>query len=136
MKRLFNLIAVLVAISMLLTACGAPAVSRRPLRSNPRQQAPTQPAAQPHNRQPPAKPAAPKFDSMGAAADEGTVKPVDKQPSKPLRIAVLGLENNPFWIPVKEGTLKAADELKRLQHDSRMDRARRSAHGRCVWQGD
>ena len=44
--------------------------------------------------------------------DEGTVKPVDKQPSKPLRIAVLGLENNPFWIPVKEGTQKAAEELK------------------------
>jgi ribose transport system substrate-binding protein len=25
---------------------------------------------------------------------------------------VLGLENNPFWIPVKDGTLKAAEELK------------------------
>jgi hypothetical protein len=32
--------------------------------------------------------------------DEGTVKPVDKQPDRPLKIAVLGLENNPFWIPV------------------------------------
>ena len=33
-------------------------------------------------------------------------------PTKPLKIAVLGLENNPFWIPVKEGTMKAAEELK------------------------
>ena len=27
---------------------------------------------------------------------------------------MLGLENNPFWIPVKEGTMKAAEELKPL----------------------
>ena len=33
-------------------------------------------------------------------------------PAEPLKIAVLGLENNPFWIPVKEGTMKAAEELK------------------------
>jgi ribose transport system substrate-binding protein len=55
----------------------------------------------------------PTFDSVVVApADEGTVKPVAKAPAKPLRIAVLGLENNPFWIPVKNGTLKAAEELK------------------------
>lgn len=100
MKRAFSVIALLVVISMLITSCATPAAAPTA--------APQQPAAQ----QPAAKPAAPKFDSMGAAADEGTVKPVDKQPSKPLRIAVLGLENNPFWIPVKQGTQKAADELK------------------------
>ncbi|MRR32886.1 sugar ABC transporter substrate-binding protein, partial [bacterium] len=60
------------------------------------------------------KPAAneqPAFDSACQPADEATVKPVDKKSDKPLKIAVLGLENNPFWIPVKEGTLKAAEEL-------------------------
>ena len=56
-------------------------------------------------------PAPPPFDSALTPADEGTVKPIKKSP-KPIRIAVLGLENNPFWIPVKEGTLKAAEELK------------------------
>ncbi len=55
--------------------------------------------------------AAPAFDSACAAADEGTVVPVDLMPDRPLKIAVLGLENNPFWIPVKEGTLAAAAEL-------------------------
>lgn len=55
---------------------------------------------------------APAFDSMCQAADEGTVTPVDVMPDRPLKIAVLGLENNPFWIPVKEGTMKAAEELK------------------------
>ncbi|MBK8050194.1 MAG: substrate-binding domain-containing protein [Anaerolineales bacterium] len=56
--------------------------------------------------------AAPAFDSACAAADEATVVPADVMPDRPLKIAVLGLENNPFWIPVKEGALKAAEELK------------------------
>ena len=47
----------------------------------------------------------PAFDSMCQPEDEGVVTPVDMQPGEPMRIAVLGLENNPFWIPVKEGTL-------------------------------
>jgi len=44
-------------------------------------------------------------------ADEGTVKPVEGKPPRPLRIAVLGLENSPFWIPVKAGVQRAAAEL-------------------------
>ncbi len=55
---------------------------------------------------------APAFDSACNAADEGVVVPVDMMPDRPLKIAVLGLENNPFWIPVKEGAMKAAEELK------------------------
>jgi hypothetical protein len=42
---------------------------------------------------------APDFASSATAPDEGTVAPVAQPPKKPLRIAVLGLENNPFWIP-------------------------------------
>jgi ribose transport system substrate-binding protein len=57
------------------------------------------------------RPEAPAFDSLCQAADEGTVGPVDMMPEEPLRIAILGLENNPFWIPVKEGAQAAADEL-------------------------
>ena len=55
---------------------------------------------------------APAFDSACTAADEGKVVPVDVTPDRPLKIAVLGLENNPFWIPVKDGAMKAAEELK------------------------
>lgn len=82
--------------------------------------APVAPAAQPEAPAPAAntvvvdevqRQAAPAFDSACAAADEGVVVPVDMMPDRPLKIAVLGLENNPFWIPVKEGTLKAAEEL-------------------------
>lgn len=56
-------------------------------------------------------PPLPAFESTAIPADGGMVKPVDKKAAKPLRIAVLGLENNPFWIPVKAGTMKAAQEL-------------------------
>jgi ribose transport system substrate-binding protein len=51
------------------------------------------------------------FASQCQVDDEGVVVPVDMMPDRPLRIAVLGLENNPFWIPVKEGTLTAAEIL-------------------------
>ncbi|MDC7235739.1 MAG: substrate-binding domain-containing protein [Spirochaetales bacterium] len=56
-------------------------------------------------------PAPPPFSSAASADDEGAVKPI-KASEEPLKIAVLGLENNPFWIPVKEGAFKAAEELK------------------------
>jgi len=59
-------------------------------------------------------PPGPAFASVATPEDGGKVIPVDRKSPTPLRIAVLGLENNPFWIPVKRGTLKAAEELKPL----------------------
>jgi ABC-type sugar transport system substrate-binding protein len=59
-------------------------------------------------------PAGPTFDSTATMADEGTVVPVSQKAPKAIKIAVLGLENNPFWIPVKQGTMKAAEELAPL----------------------
>jgi ribose transport system substrate-binding protein len=56
-------------------------------------------------------PNAPAFASAGSVPDEGTVQPVAQRPAKPLRIAVLGLESSPFWIPVKGGVQRAAREL-------------------------
>jgi methyl-accepting chemotaxis protein len=40
-------------------------------------------------------------------------KPMGKA-KKPIRIGVLGVEDSPFWIPVKEGCLAAAAELRPL----------------------
>jgi ribose transport system substrate-binding protein len=54
---------------------------------------------------------APAFASSGTMPDEGTVKPVAQAQKKPLRIAVLGLESSPFWIPVKAGVERARREL-------------------------
>ena len=54
---------------------------------------------------------APAFASAGTVPDEGKVLPVAQRPAKPLRIAVLGLESSPFWIPVKAGVQRAAKEL-------------------------
>jgi ribose transport system substrate-binding protein len=56
-------------------------------------------------------PGAPAFASAASAPDEGTVRPVAQPPKKALRIAVLGLESSPFWIPVKAGVARAGREL-------------------------
>lgn len=56
-------------------------------------------------------PNTPAFASAGSVPDEGTVQPVAQRPKKPLRIAVLGLESSPFWIPVKAGAHRAGQEL-------------------------
>ncbi|WP_406676825.1 hypothetical protein [Moorella sp. ACPs] len=42
----------------------------------------------------------------------GHVKAVNKLPSKPLRLAFLSFQNNPFWYPVRDGALAAKDYLK------------------------
>jgi ribose transport system substrate-binding protein len=46
-----------------------------------------------------------------APADEGIVLPLTGHDGSPMKIAVLGLENNPFWVDVKAGTIAAAEEL-------------------------
>ena len=56
-------------------------------------------------------PNAPAFASAGVVPDEGTIQPVAQRPKKALRIAVLGLESSPFWIPVKTGAQRAGREL-------------------------
>ena len=113
--KVHRVLSVLMVLAMLLTACAAPtAAPAQP--AAPPTVAPTQPAAPTTVPQAPAEAttapaeaAAPQ--EMCTPADEATVKPVDQKPAQPMKIAVLGLENNPFWIPVKEGTLKAAEEL-------------------------
>jgi ABC-type sugar transport system substrate-binding protein len=42
----------------------------------------------------------------------GNVEAVKKLPSKPLRIAFLSFQNNPFWFPVRDGALAAKEYLK------------------------
>ncbi len=90
-KTVWMLISILVLMALLVSAC-APAKPEAPAK--------------------PSLPPGPAFDSGCQMDDEGTVMPVDKKSDKPIKIAVLGLENNPFWIPVKAGTLKAGEILK------------------------
>ncbi len=42
----------------------------------------------------------------------GDVAAVNQLPSKPLRIAFLSFQNNPFWFPVRDGALAAKAYLK------------------------
>ena len=113
MKRqpIFFLLSLVTILVLVLTAC-APAAAPTEAPAPAVTEAPAAPAETEAPAVEPAAPAAPAFSSACTPADEGTVKPIDKKPAKPLKIAVLGLENNPFWIPVKEGTMMAAEELK------------------------
>lgn len=53
-------------------------------------------------------PPGPAFDSeIVGLEDNGIVMPVPQMPEKPMKIAVLGLENNQFWGQVKEGAMAA-----------------------------
>jgi ribose transport system substrate-binding protein len=104
--RLFIILAIITVVSTVLAACAG--ATPAPVEGPAATEAPAMQTEAPAAVQ---LPAAPAFDSACTPADEGTVKPVDKQPAGPMKIAVLGLENNPFWIPVKEGTQKAAEEL-------------------------
>ena len=111
-NKMFFILSIVTILVMVLTAC-APAATPAPVQTEAPAVETEAPVAETEApAEAPAAPAAPAFDSAGTPDDEGTVKPVDQKPAKPMKIAVLGLENNPFWIPVKEGTLKAAEELK------------------------
>ena len=110
-KYLLALMALVTVLSLLLGSCASPATPEAPTQA-PQTEA-TQAPAEPATAAPAVSelPPLPSFESACTPDDEGTVKPVDIKPAKPMKIAVLGLENNPFWIPVKEGTQKAAEEL-------------------------
>ena len=54
-------------------------------------------------------PPGPPFASATQPEDSGTVAPL-RASEEPIRIAVIGLENNPFWVPVREGA-EAADAM-------------------------
>ncbi len=56
----------------------------------------------------------PVFASVLTADKQDKATALKSKINRPIKIAVLGLENNPFWIPVKGGTLKAAETLKKF----------------------
>ncbi len=56
-------------------------------------------------------PPGPPFASAAQPGDSGEVTPI-RESDEPIRIAVIGLENNPFWIPVREGAEAADAELQ------------------------
>jgi ABC-type sugar transport system substrate-binding protein len=106
MKNVIRILSLLALLSLLVSCTAVAPVPAAPAAEEAAPAANTVVVAE-VERQP-----APAFDSACSAEDEGAVVPADVMPDRPLKIAVLGLENNPFWIPVKEGTMQAAEELK------------------------
>ena len=56
-------------------------------------------------------PPGPPFASAAQPADSGEVRPIQRSET-PIRIAVIGLENNPFWFPVRDGAMAANRALQ------------------------
>ena len=60
-------------------------------------------------------PPRPEFDSVVVVPeDSGKVKPVDIRADRPMKIAVIGMEVDSFWILAKEGVAVARKELEPL----------------------
>lgn len=103
MKRIIGLATVLILTMSLLVACS------------------TQPASTP-NSEATLSPestgeVSPATDDTSAAAPEvalpegGNVEAVAQLPDKPLRLAFLSFQNNPFWLQIKDGALLAQKYL-------------------------
>jgi ABC-type sugar transport system substrate-binding protein len=99
-----SLLIILALFAAMLAACA----------SQPSQPAPAQTAAPAQAA--PAQENAPQEAPEAAVPDVavpagGNVAAVKKLPDKPLRIAFLSFQNNPFWFPVRDGANAAKDYL-------------------------
>jgi ribose transport system substrate-binding protein len=83
MKKWFAILSVLVIAALVMVAIPAPVLANDPA----------------------------PYDKACKAEDVPPAVAVDKMPTKPLRIAILVLENDPFWFDVKNGAMKAKEEL-------------------------
>ena len=99
MKR-FRVLTVAVLLIVVVTAlvgCAAPAPSAAPTTAPAATAAPAQPTAAP---------------TVAVELPAGRPTPVAAKPAKPLRIAMIAFQNNPFWFPVRDGVKKANEVLE------------------------
>lgn len=101
MKRILVLVSIILTLSMLFTACG----------TKPAEQPKTQEPAKTEQTQKDEKPAEQKVPDVQLPKG-GNVEAVKQLPNKPLRIAFLSFQNNPFWFPVRDGANAAKEYLK------------------------
>lgn len=95
MKKFSVLVCLVMIIGMLSTACGQKA---------PQEQSKPQDSAKPAEQ-------VQKVPDVKLPKG-GNVEAVKQLPKKPLRIAFLSFQNNPFWFPVRDGANAAKDYLK------------------------
>lgn len=96
MKRLLTIVSIFVVIGMLFTACGQKPAGGAKTPDNSKTEATSQEKQVPEVQLP----------------KGGNVEAVKQLPEKPLRIAFLSFQNNPFWFPVRDGANAAKDYLK------------------------
>lgn len=108
MKRILTLVSIILVVSVLLMACGT-----APTEQTKADSAQAASAAAPAK----AEVSTAKADAAAAVPDVkvpkgGNLEAVKQLPKKPLRIAFLSFQNNPFWFPVRDGANAAKEYLK------------------------
>lgn len=96
MKRIFALVSFILVVSFSFMACGTQKEATQSTPSQTSQASNTQSQTAPNIELP----------------KGGNVAAVNKLPEKPLRIAFLSFQNNPFWFPVRDGANAAKEYLK------------------------
>jgi ABC-type sugar transport system substrate-binding protein len=98
MKRILAVVSIILMVTFMFTACGS---------SNTTQET-TQAAASNESTKAAETQAVPSVELPKG----GNVEAVKQLPEKPLRIAFLSFQNNPFWFPVRDGANAAKEYLK------------------------
>jgi ribose transport system substrate-binding protein len=98
MKRIFSLVCVILMVSVLFVGCGSKTTEQPNTETTTAAAESTAAAVEP----------APTV----ALPTGGNLEAVKQLPTKPLRIAFLSFQNNPFWFPVRDGANAAKEYLK------------------------
>ncbi len=102
-KNLALAISMILIVAFAFSACGAPAKTQEPAEN-----VKAADAAKPEEKKEPEQKAAAVNDSSKKKIN---IQPTDQNPEKPLKIAAICVQNNPFWFPVKDGVLYAKELL-------------------------
>ncbi len=104
MKRLSLVLSIILVAALVFTACGAKA----PAEEKKAETSQTEKVEEKKTEEKKAEQAVPDVKLPKG----GNVEAVKKMPERPLRIAFLSFQNNPFWFPVRDGANAAKEYLK------------------------
>jgi len=105
MKKFLALISILMIVAMVFTACGSKTGTEQ---TQTQQNENSGSKEETKTDDPKAEQNVPDV----ALPEGGNIEAVKQLPEKPLRIAFLSFQNNPFWFPVRDGAQAAKEYLK------------------------
>ena len=108
MKKVLGIISILVVIAMLFAACGSNSGKDQGQTPQSGNTSSSEKTNETKTEDTKAEQTVPNVELPKG----GHVEAVKQLPEKPLRIAFLSFQNNPFWFPVRDGALAAKEYLK------------------------